>query len=69
MLKVLNCAQFEPEPDSDEDSDLDTELEEQEEEDEYEEGSSTGKRRSLGGDSTPKKRRRVDVSKQQLYST
>lgn len=43
--------------------------EEEEQEDEYEEGSSTGKRRSLGeGDRTPRKRRKVDVSNASIHS-
>lgn len=42
--------------------------EEEEQEDEYEEGSSTGKRRSLGeGDRTPRKRRKVDVSNASIH--
>ena len=34
----------------------------EEDEDEYEEGSSSGKRRSLGSNGTPKKKRKLDVS-------
>ncbi|KAI0687122.1 CDC45-like protein [Cytidiella melzeri] len=52
---------YEPEPDSDEELDLDDDEEEEEPEDEYEEGSSTGKRRSLGeGDRLSKKKRKTD---------
>ena len=54
--------QFEPEPDSDEEE-LDADEEDAEEdEDGYEEGSSSGKRRSLGSYGTPKKKRKLDVS-------
>ncbi|KAI0093556.1 CDC45-like protein [Irpex rosettiformis] len=53
---------YEPEPDTDEDSDPENDEEvEDEEDDEYEQGSSTGKRRSLGeGDRGPRKRRKPD---------
>ncbi|TCD66689.1 hypothetical protein EIP91_001043 [Steccherinum ochraceum] len=61
--KAWEVLTYEPEPDSDEDSDLDDEDEEpEEEEDEYEEGTSSGKRRSLGEGRASPKRRKVDRS-------
>lgn len=61
---ILLDYQFEPEPDSDEESDLESDRDEEDEEDDYEEGSSSGKRRSIGSNGTPKKRRKVEVSEQ-----
>ncbi|THG99216.1 hypothetical protein EW026_g3104 [Hermanssonia centrifuga] len=59
--KAWEVLTYEPEPDSDEDSDLESDADEKAQEEDYEEGSSTGKRRSIGsGQGTPKKRRKVD---------
>ncbi|KAI0341751.1 CDC45-like protein [Trametopsis cervina] len=62
--KAWEVLTYEPEPDSDEDSDVEEDEDEEDEEDpvdDYGEGSSTGKRRSLGeGDRSPKKRRKIE---------
>ncbi|KAI0810937.1 CDC45-like protein [Irpex lacteus] len=61
--RAYNVITYEPEPASDEDSELEDDgLDEDEEgeEDEYEEGSSTGKRRSLNSGRPSRKRRKAD---------